>query len=1066
LPDGQRCDGSQSSYPYHVGATDLPSRVSSFSFRADQERDRRVTPERSQEMQKLLAGALERPLEQRRAYLDQACADPVLRREVESLIAARETAMQTAASGPFRTPAPGTTLGPYEILSLLGAGGMGVVYRARDARLERDVAIKFLPGDSPVGDKARKRFHQEALALAKVSHQNIAAVYDVGESQGTDYLVMEYVPGQSLADRLRSGPLPLAEALSFGVQVATALQEAHERGVVHRDLKPGNLVVTPKGQIKVLDFGLAKLLAPEGDRTRTLSGTMGLVGTPLYMSPEQADAAPVDSRTDLWSLGVVLYEALAGRPPFSGSTVTVLRAITEEAPKPLRDLRPDVPPDVERIVSRALEKDRACRYQSAAEMVRDLSTVLQRLSSPVAVRARRQLSVSMRHAVPAAVLLLGLVGAGGWYYHRWTQRTWAREQAIPEIGRLQADRKALEAFLLLKQAEKYLPGDSQLAQLAAENSQAVSITSRPAGATVEIKDYLSPETAWYRLGTTPLAKITIPKGHFRWRVSKSGVGEYVAAPRTQATMPPFELDKEAAAPAGMSWVGALPFHGFIGFVGLVGPYQLPAFYLDRDEVTNRDYQKFVDAGGYEKRKYWTQPFVRDGRAMSWDDATALFRDSTDRPGPATWAGGHYPAGQDDYPVSGVSWYEACAYAAFVGKSLPAFAQWYGAAELDLNVDIVQDSNISRSTVAPVGTFRGLGPYGTYDMAGNVREWVLNDTGAGTKFILGGAWRSQTYLYGDPEALSPFDRSPENGFRCVRNTAALPSEALRPVKKFERDFSTYTPVSDDVFRAYLAMYAYDRTPLQAKVEGVVGETDDWREEKITFITGYDNERMAAYLFLPKHVRAPYQTVVFSPSARVLALSDSTRQPLGDSKFFDYIVQSGRAVLYPIFYGTYERKEKTVYVGAAQTLSYFTKRSKDLGRSLDYLETRPDIAGNETAYLGVSMGSADGVIFTTIAQRRLKTAIFLDGGYFLDQPPAGADQADFAPRLKLPVLMVNGSEDYVFSVRESQDPLFRMLGTPVADKQHKVLDTPHDVTVARPELVKIVLGWLDKYLGRVD
>jgi dienelactone hydrolase/predicted Ser/Thr protein kinase len=1026
-----------------------------------------VTPERWQEVRKVLAGALERPPEQRCAYLDQACADPALRREVESLIAARETGHETvtqaAVFGPSRTPAPGTTLGPYEILSLLGAGGMGVVYRARDSRLERDVAIKFLPCDSPASIEARKRFRQEALALAKVSHQNIAAIYDVGESQGTDYLVMEYVPGQSLAERFRSGPLPLAETLLIGVQVANALQEAHERGIVHRDLKPGNLIVTPKGQVKVLDFGLAKLLALEGDRTRTVAGTRGIVGTPLYMSPEQVNAEPVDSRTDLWSIGAVLYEALGGQPPFSGSTLTLLRAITEETPKPLRDLRPDVPPEVQRIVSRALEKDRTRRYQSAAEMVRDLSHVLERLSAPVAMPARRKLRISRAYAIAATVALVGVVGAGGWFYHRSSQRAWAREQAIPEIARLQTDRKALAAFLLLKQAERYLPGDPQLAQLAAENSQLISIDSTPSGATVEIKDYLAPGSAWYPLGTTPLAGTRIPKGHFRWRVSKPGVGEYVAAPVTQSTMN-FELDKEAAAPAGMSWVGAQVFHGFIGFVGLVGPYQLPAFYLDRDEVTNRDYQEFVEAGGYGKREFWTQQFVRDGRALSWDDATALLRDSTGRPGPATWAGGHYPAGQDDYPVSGVSWYEASAYAAFVGKSLPTFAQWYEAASPNLNIYIVQDSNITRSTVAPVGTFQGLGPYGTYDMAGNVREWVLNDTGTGTKFILGGAWKSQTYLFANPEALPPFDRSPENGFRCVQNTAPLPPQALQPVKKLERDFSTYKPASDDVFRAYLAMYAYDKTPLQAKVEGVVGETDDWREEKVTFITGYDNERMAAYLFLPKHVRPPYQTVVFSPSARVLSLNDS--RSLGDIKFFDYIVQSGRAVLYPILYGTYERQGKTVYVGAAQQLSYLTKRSKDLGRSLDYLETRPDIARNETAYLGVSMGSAEGVIFTTIAQSRLKTAIFLDGGYFLDEPPAGGDQADFAPRLRLPVLMVNGSEDYVFSLRESQDPLFRMLGTPAAAKRHAVLDAPHDVTTARPELVKIVLGWLDKYLGRVD
>jgi dienelactone hydrolase len=288
--------------------------------------------------------------------------------------------------------------------------------------------------------------------------------------------------------------------------------------------------------------------------------------------------------------------------------------------------------------------------------------------------------------------------------------------------------------------------------------------------------------------------------------------------------------------------------------------------------------------------------------------------------------------------------------------------------------------------------------------------------------------------------------------------------LRPVKALHRDFSRFEPAPDNVFRAYLALYSYDKTPLQAKVEGIVGKTADWREEKITYDAAYNNERMAAYLFLPKHVRPPYQAVVFSPSARVLDLHDS--RELGDIKFFDYIVQSGRAVLYPVYKGTYERQGKTVYVGAAQKLSYLADRSKDLGRSLDYLDTRPDIDKNKIAYLGVSMGAAEGVIYCAIAQSRLRTVIFLDGGYFLDRPPTGGDQADFAPRLKKPVLMVNGREDYVFSVENSQDPLFRMLGTPQADKRHVVLDTPHDVTEQRSQLVPVVLDWLDKYLGRVQ
>jgi dienelactone hydrolase len=959
----------------------------------------------------------------------------------------------------------GTKLGPYEVTGTIGAGGMGEVYRARDHRLERDVAIKVLPAWALHDEAARRRFRKEAVALAKLNHPNIAAVYDVGETDGAGYLVMEYVPGESLAQKLKSGSLSAIQAMSLGEQIAIALQEAHERGIVHRDLKPANIIVTPSGRAKVLDFGLAKLLPAPDDAAKTLTfaETKGPVGTLPYMSPEQAEGAPVDSRTDLWSLGAVLYESLAGRPPFPGTGLTLLRAISQEQPRSLRELRVDVPRDAEEIVTRALEKDKTKRYESASEMAHDLSSAVARLRAPAEPPAPRELRVSFAYLIPAALLVVALVAWAGWYYRRSEGRHWAREKAIPQIAALQAADKPLAAFLTLQEAAKYLPGDAELAAIEARSVDTVSIRSSPPGAIIAIKDYLAPEEQWHPLGVTPLPNIVVPQGYFRWKVSKQGVGEYEAAPLTDKQMN-FALDAQAAAPAGMSWVAGSQWSDFIAFIGMVGPYELPAYYIDRFEVTNRQFQEFVDQRGYEKREFWPARFVQNGRELSWDQAKALFRDSTGRPGPSTWQGGHYPAGQEDYPVAGVSRYEAAAYAAFAGKSLPVLAQWYAAAAPDANRYMVRESNISMAQLSPVGAFKGIGPYGTYDMAGNVREWIQNDAGEGLNFILGGAWKSQTYLYIDPEALSPFDRSPENGFRCVKNTTALSPQLLAAVHTQVRDFSKAKPASDDVYRAYQTLYAYDQTPLNAKVEGVVQDTADWREEKITFDAAYNGERMTAYLFLPKKIRPPYQTVVFCPSARVLDIPDS--RTLGDVKFFDYIVQSGRAVLYPIYKQTYERQDKAPYVGAAQELAYFTERSKDLGRSLDYLQTRPDLDANKVAFLGVSMGTAEGVIYATIAQDKLRAVIFLDGGYFMDVPPRGGDQVDFAPRLKKPVLMVNGAQDYVFSVRESQTPLFQMLGSPATEKKHVVLDTTHDVTERRPELTEAVLDWLDKYLGRID
>jgi len=960
----------------------------------------------------------------------------------------------------------GSRLDRYTILEPLGSGGMGVVYRARDEKLEREVAIKVLAAGVLEGDDARRRFHKEALALAKLGHNHIAAVYDAGQYEGIDYIVMECVPGESLAAKLKSGPLTVKDATAITLQIAQALEEAHERGVIHRDLKPANIILTPKGQVKVLDFGLAKLFAaPAADATVSMMETKGIAGTPLYMSPEQVHGQHLDARTDLWSLGVVYYELLTGAAPFQGrGTIAILRAIAEEKPEPVSKLRPEIPAAAEAIVSRAMEKEPAQRYQSAEEVIRDTSDLLARMSATVVVEEpRRRISHAMLAAI--AALLIVALAVSLWFYRRVSQKNWARGEAIPQINNLLEDNKSLAAFLLLQKAEKYLPGDAELKKIADENTRLASITSSPAGATVEIKDYATPDAPWTRLGVTPLENVQIPRGYFRWRVAKAGSGELEAAPVTEAEMQ-FDLTELQKAPEGMIYAPGGTWENYIGFVGWVGPYKLPPSYIDRYEVSNREYQKFVDAGGYEKKEYWPV-FTEEGRAVSWEDAMARMRDSSGRAGPSTWAGGHYPEGKADFPVSGVSWYEAAAYAKFAGKSLPVMAQWYQEAPEEAAQYIVAASNISRSEIARAGAYKGVGPDGTYDMAGNVREWVANSVDNDLRLILGGSWKSPSYLYVSPESALPFDRSEANGFRCVKNLGPVPKEATQPVKRSVRDFASFKPASDEVFHAYELLYAYPETPLNAKVEGTIAETADWREEKVTFDAGYRGERMSAYLFLPKTVKPPYQTVLFFPSARVLFLQGSGNgRELGDVKFFDYILQSGRAVMYPIYEDTYERRVKFYLPSGGSDIELTTDWYKDAARSLDYLATRPDIDSSKLAYLGVSMGSADGVIFTTLLQERLKTAIFLDGGFFLDKAPPGGDQADFAPRMRKPVLMVNGKYDFTFSVEGAQNPLFAALGTPAAEKSHVILETPHDVTEQRPQLVKAVLEWLDKYLGRVN
>jgi serine/threonine protein kinase len=278
------------------------------------------------------------------------------------------------------TLAAGTRLGPYEVLSPIGAGGMGEVYRAKDTRLERTVAVKVLPQHLSASPEVRQRFEREAKTISQLSHPHICALYDVGREGETEYLVMEYLEGETLSDRLARGALPLEQTLKFGVEIADALDKAHRQGIVHRDLKPGNVMLTKSG-VKLLDFGLAKAMAPATtlnnltalptQQALTQEGT--ILGTFQYMAPEQLEGKDADARTDIFAFGAVLYEMATGRTAFTGaSRASLISSIMTSEPPAISTIEPMTPPMLEHIVQRCLAKGADDRWQSACDVSGEL----------------------------------------------------------------------------------------------------------------------------------------------------------------------------------------------------------------------------------------------------------------------------------------------------------------------------------------------------------------------------------------------------------------------------------------------------------------------------------------------------------------------------------------------------------------------------------------------------------------------------------------------------------------------------------------------------------------------
>lgn len=1015
-----------------------------------------MTPHRWKRLEEIYHSARAQDSAIRAAYLAEACADDEeLRLQIESLLQHDDMLSRLGdGEGPGTGSAslsPGSMVGPYAIEERVDAGGMGVVYRATDTRLGRQVAIKI--GLAQFSD----RFHREARTVAALNHTNVCTLHDIGSTpEIPGFLVMEFVEGPTLANKLEGGQMSIAEALQIAGQISAALASAHERGIVHRDLKPANVKITPQGVVKVLDFGLAKDFpaVDSGKMTATLLTAAGTVmGTAAYMSPEQASGQEADARSDIFSFGIVLYEMLTSRRPFAGTTaVEIMASVLNSEPSAPRKWRTEIPDSVERIILRCLQKSPEARYASGTELQRDLEALLQ----PETGRF-----VSRRSAlVIAAMLVLGLGGYFGLQsYFRHSNLRWLEGTAVPEITRLLEQHRALSASVIYRQAARIAP-DSKLLYTLAAGVEPVSkkFETTPSGAKLYISDYTAAAgdglSEWQYIGDSPFTYTQLPNwGLYRLRAIKDGFAPADQVFTSEKSPVTVTLQADGTVPVGMVWVppATSPLRGVM----------LPGFWIDRYEVTNQQFLEFVKAGGYQKQVYWKQPFFKEGRPLSWERAMNEFRDLTGRHGPANWSLGTFPERMANYPVAGVSWYEAMAYAEFAGKAIPTVDEWRVAAPVGINADVVLMSNFSGNSLSPAGAHRGMTSTGAYDMAGNVKEWTVTATATGAlRYSLGGSWDESSYIFSVADARDPFWRTISHGFRTVRREGPPAEETLAPYQPLPLVIRPQKPVDEATYRIYAQLHEYEAKALDPKQERNDGSSPYWTRETVSFSAAYAKDRVLAHLFIPKNARPPYQVIIVFGGSYIM-----TNTRVEDFGFpYEFLIRSGRAVMIPAFWGTLERGPSPEWLSDNEETDRAIKWSRDLGRSVDYLETRSDIDITKLGFYGISWGAAHAPRLLAV-DKRFKAAAFMSGGLLYRQPPE-VDSWNFAPRYHVPTLMLNGRQDFIIPYETNQLLFFNALGTAAADKKLSLYDGGHANPVTRPHLLSEILLWFDHYLGPVE
>tara|TARA_Y100001970_G_scaffold179646_1_gene218718 strand:+ start:488 stop:2749 length:2262 start_codon:yes stop_codon:yes gene_type:complete len=672
----------------------------------------------------------------------------------------------------------------------------------------------------------------------------------------------------------------------------------------------------------------------------------------------------------------------------------------------------------------------------------------------------------------AAILLIFILSISNIFLFRESNLSDIREEAyttgFKKIDDFIQKEDYISAYNIAKDYYDELPNDSLIFNKLNQTSIETDIRSNPSEAKVYFKEIDSDE--WIYIGDTPLVTrlpgiSSSARGYINFKITKDGyldntllttVG-FIKGLSLRKEMNFYELTPLSEAKSNMVRIPGGNTRLFVSELGDLNIVDLKPYWIDKFEVTNAEYQKFVDEGGYKKSIYWDKIIGEDGKTIDWEAAMELFVDKSGLSGPSTWSNGTYQSNQENYPVTGVSWYEARAYAKWVGKTLPTIYHWYKAAMFWGESTVISPRSNFSGMPSEVGKYNVLSSYGCYDMAGNAREWGSNPHKNGNRSVMGGGFDDETYFFTDNFSQHPTNRYKTNGFRCViipdDETNLVSADTL--IQSFTRDFYSFQPISDEVFNIYNGMFKYDKSPLNIKVmSDSIDNGEVWYKKVVEIDAAYGQVRLPLNIFIPKNETPPFKTVVFVPGSG--SITNRNSQYLNANRM-SFLLRSGYALIWPIYMGTYERgyPEFPNYVENDSKIyaDQMIMMVKDYSRAIDYVEEQDEFL-NEVYYYGISWGGMLGPLFLA-NEDRIKKAVWQVAGLGVRKTRPEANPLTFLSRIDKPVLMLNGIYDQYFPFETSQKPMYDLLSLQEPMKKMITYESAHSPPGSQTS--KEILKW---------